>query len=190
MANYTCRNGHTWKGPSSLSRKFEPADLICRECGLSADTKLKANGNRRNAVQAAEPPAIAEAHLRFTALVTEWPCFLADQVAGKPRRPDHRCWGRKDPHHLVPADTIRRVFGDLPDVELADILYAPILGVPLCRDGHEAVERGVSEHIYWQEVDDEAKEFCRRIDERYPGRESMYSRLQIECPVRGERKAA
>lgn len=184
MADYSCRNDHAWKGKSSLSPRFHPSELRCPDCGCQAEPKLKQSSGRRNGVQASESPIVAEAHARFTTLVTEWPCFLADKVAGKPRRPDHRCWGRKDPHHLVPADWIRRTFGDLPDVELADILYAPILGVPLCRlVGHEAVERAVSEHIYWHELDDEAKDFCRRIDERY-GRESMLERLRLECPVR------
>ena len=184
MANYSCSNGHAWTGRSSLSQKFSPSEMLCPKCGVPAEPKLKASSGRRNAVQATEPAPVAEAHQRFSELVTEWPCFLADKVGGKPRRPDHRCWGPKDPHHLVPADWIRRVFADLPEVELADILYAPIIGVPPCRLGHEAVERGVSEHIYWHELDDEAKDFCRRVDERYPGRESMLSRLRMESPAR------
>jgi hypothetical protein len=189
VAYYSCRNGHFWQGRSSFSAGFHPSEMRCPECGCASEPKLKQSSGRRNAVQAAEPPAIAEAHDRFTTLVTEWPCFFTDKVAGNPRRPGHHCWGRKDPHHLVSADWMRRTFTGLSDVELADILYAPVIGVPLCRVAHEAVERAISEHIYWHEVDDEAKEFCKQVDERY-GRESMLERLRLECPQQDEAPSA
>lgn len=181
MASYSCRNGHAWKGKSSLSRGFHPGELRCPECGSS----FKQGAGRPNGVQAAESSVLAEAHERFSALVTESPCFLADRIAGQPRRPDHRCWpaGSRDPHHLVPASWVKATFRDLPDVDLADILYAPIIGAPLCRVGHEAVEAR-TDFIYWHELDDEAKEFCRRIDEKYPGRPSMLARLELESPKR------
>lgn len=184
MANYACRNGHAWQGKSSLSAGFSPAELRCPECGAGAEPKLKQSSGRRNAVQAGESPVIAEAHARFTALVTEWPCWFTDRVEGKRRRPDHRCWGRRDPHHLIPASFIREHFGDLPDPELADILYAPIIGVPLCRAAHEAVERR-SDYVYWHELDPELIDFCQRMDRRYPDRSSLTARLRLESPERG-----
>lgn len=184
MANYSCRNGHTWEGKSNLSCNFHPGELRCPECGEGAEPKMKQSAGR-NGVQAAESRILTDAHTRFTCLVSESPCFLADRIAGKPRRPGHRCWpaGMRDPHHLVPANWIRATFGELPDVELGDILYAPIIGAPLCRVGHDAVEAR-TEFIYWHELDDEAKEFCRRIDEKYPGRPSMLARLELESPKR------
>lgn len=186
MANYACRNGHTWKGKSNLSHGFHPGELNCKECGERADPKLKQSASR-NGVQAVESDLLAEAHERFSDLVTESPCFLADRIAGRPRRPDHRCWpaNHRDPHHLVPASWIKATFRDLPDVDLADILYAPIIGAPLCRVGHEAVEAR-TDFIYWHELDDEAKEFCRQVDEKYPGRPSMLARLELESPTQTE----
>ncbi len=181
MARYHCPNGHTWQGRSSLSPQFSPAELRCPTCGAAAEPKLRQSGGRRNALQAAEPPVIAEAHRRFTALVTEWPCWA------RTHRPGHRCWGPVDPHHLVPAAWIRQTFSDLPDDELAAILYEPAIGAPLCRAFHDAVETR-AEVIHWHELDDECKLFCQRVDERYPGRPSMLERLRLESPV-GEEAA-
>lgn len=176
MANYNCRNDHAWKGKSSLSPGFHPSETRCPECGEAAEPKMKQGGGR-NGIQAVESPEIAEAHTRFSQLVTEWPCWA------KTHRPGHRCWGPVDPHHLVPASWIRHTFSDLPDDELALILYEPVIGAPVCRAYHEALENR-SEVIAWHELDDEAKLFCKRIDERYPGHQSMYERLKLESPVR------
>ncbi len=176
MANYSCREGHTWQGKSSLSRGFHPSEMRCPDCGCPSEPKLKQTSGR-NAVQATESPAVAEAHTRFSDLVTEWPCWA------KTNRRGHRCWGPVDPHHLVPASFIRRTFADLPDDELALILYEPVIGAPLCRAFHEAVENR-SEVIAWHELDDEVKLFCKRIDEKHPGHQSMYERLKLESPAR------
>lgn len=125
-----------------------------------------------------ESRAMADAHTRFSSLVCEWPCFF------RGRRKGHSCWGGLDPHHLVPASWLRDTFHDLSDVELGDILYAPIIGVPLCRKAHEAVEARVSEFIYWDELEPECVAFCKGIDEKYPGRPSMLARLELESPRR------
>jgi hypothetical protein len=53
MANYACRNGHTWEGKSSLSRGFHPSETRCRECGAQADPKMKARSK-------SEPPVVDE----------------------------------------------------------------------------------------------------------------------------------
>ncbi len=169
MANYACRNGHTWEGKSSLSKRFHPSELRCPECGSQNEPKMKARSR-------SEPPVVAEAHTRFSELVTEWPCWA------KSHRRDHRCWGPVDPHHLVPAEWIRRTFADLPDDDLALILYEPVIGAPVCRAFHEALENR-SEVIAWHELDDEAKLFCQRIDEQHPGHQSMYERLKVESPA-------
>jgi hypothetical protein len=186
MANYRCPKGHTWEGKSNLSKHFTPGELLCPEegCGLQNEG-LKSNGGGSSLRAAPEPAVIAEAHARFSQLVTEWPCFFADKVDGKRRRPDHECWPHRhrDPHHLIPATWIREHFGDLPDPELGDILYAPIIGVPLCRRAHEAVENR-TEFIYRDELDAELLDFCRRIDRRYPGRPSLLERLHLESPAR------
>jgi hypothetical protein len=111
MGNQVCSNGHRWK------TRFQPAssELRCPEpgCGLPAEPTLKARSTALGG-GAAEPKVLAEAHSRFSALVTEWPCFFADAVEGRPRRPDHNCWGPKDPHHLIPARFIKAHYGELP----------------------------------------------------------------------------
>jgi hypothetical protein len=178
MANYDCRNGHTWIARSNLSRGFSPAELRCPEdgCGLPAEPKLKASRSG-GGLSKPESRVLTDAHTRFSTLVTEWPCWFKEHRRG------HSCWGDLDPHHLVPASWIKDTFRDLPDVDLGDILYAPIIGTPLCRKAHEAVENR-SEHIYWHDLDPELIEFCKRVDAKHPGRPSMLSRLQLESPVR------
>lgn len=180
MANYHCRHGHTWKGKSSLSKAFDPAELICPKCEAPAETF---NGTGQSSLRKAESGVLAEAHARFTTLVTEWPCFFADRANGVLRRPDHSCWGRKDPHHLIPARFIKAHYGDLPDPELADILYAPIIGVPLCRRAHDAVERH-SDYVYRHELDPALIVQCQEWERRYPDRRSLLEQLRLESPVR------
>lgn len=170
---FSCRNGHTWK---SAKFKPQPHERMCRECGLPAEASLKSNAGS-GLQKATEPRILADAHTRFSQLVTEWPCFL------EARRPGHKCYGPRDPHHLVPASWIKETYGDLSDPELADILYAPIVGCSLCRDGHEAVERRVSEFIFRRELDPELFAFCRKVDRRYPDRPSMVTRLELESPT-------
>lgn len=171
MGRQRCGQGHEWK------TKFQPypSELRCPEdgCGLPAEPTLKAKAGLG---RAPEPRVLADAHSLFSTLVTEWPCFFSENREG------HTCWGEVDPHHLVPASWIKSTFRDIPDPEMADILYAPLIGVPLCRKAHQAVEAR-TEFIYWHELDPELKDFCKRIDEKY-GRRSMYGRLKLESPVR------
>jgi hypothetical protein len=178
MADYACSSGHTWSGKSSLSKGFSPSELRCPEmgCNLPAEPKLKARGNGRGS-GATEPRVLADAHTRFSSLVTEWPCFFSEH------RRNHQCWGPKDPHHLLPASWIKATFRDLPDVDLADILYAPIIGVPLCRKAHEAVEAR-TEFIYRHELEPELLVFCERKEQEFPGRPSLLERLKLESPVK------
>src|ERR1700749_1029135 len=143
MGNQVCSNGHRWK------TRFTPApsELRCPEdgCGLPAEPTLKARLGGPG-LGAPEARPLADAHARFSGLVTEWPCFFKEHRCG------HSRWGDIDPHHLIPADWIKQNFRDLPDIELADILYAPILGTPLCRKAHEAVEARTA-YIHWHELD-------------------------------------
>lgn len=177
MGWQSCPSGHRWRTCFQPS----PRELFCKECGEGAVPALKAASNRRNALQVAEAPVVADAHLRFTQLVTEWPCWAKENRRG------HICWGDIDPHHLVPAGFIRSAFSDLRPDEMAEILYEPVLGAPVCRSFHEALENR-SEVIHWHELDDEVKLFCKRIDERFPGHQSMLARLELESPA--ERRAA
>ena len=135
-----------------------------------------------------ETPAAKAARDAFNAAVTtERPCFFADVTeADEPRRPGHVCDGPLDAHHLIEKQWIKRYFGDLPKDELLEILFATIIGCPLCRYGaHEPVTRKTA-RIYFDELDDDLIDFCRRVDERYAEdwRPSMLARLEVECPRR------
>lgn len=180
MGKQVCSNGHQWK------TRFQPvpSELRCPEdgCGLPAEPMLKARSGGPG-LGTPESRPLADAHARFSGLVTEWPCFFADAVEGRRRRPGHNCWGPKDPHHLIPARFIRAHYGDLPDPELADILYAPIVGVPLCRAAHDAVERH-SDYVYWHELDPELIAQCQEWERRYPDRKSLLEQLRLESPVK------
>jgi hypothetical protein len=173
MGKQICSNGHQWQSRFHPS----PSELRCPEdgCGLPAEPTLKARSGG-SGLSAPESRSLADAHARFSTLVTEWPCFFREHRRG------HTCWGDIDPHHLVPASWIKQTFRDLPDVELADILYAPIIGTPLCRKAHEAVEAR-TEFIHWHELDPELIEFCKAIEAKYPGRPSMLERLKLESPA-------
>jgi hypothetical protein len=181
MGKQVCSNGHEWK------TRFQPSprERWCPEdgCGLPAEPSLKAKHGGPS-LSKPESRVLADAHTRFSILVCEWPCWFAE------RRDAHSCWGDIDPHHLVPASFIKEQFGTLPDPELADILYAPIIGVSLCRKAHEAVEKRVSQFIFWHELDPECKDFCRRIDRKYASRhpkpQSMLERLKLESPQKSK----
>lgn len=177
MARYACPNNHEWRGLSKLSAKFDPACLLCPTCGAAAKFGRKAPASTGFGVKAqAETPEHRAARERFNRLVGEWPCWAKAHRAG------HRCRGPVDAHHLVPKDFIQQVFGDLPEDELLLILFEPAIGAPACRFVfHDALERR-SDVIAWHELDDEAKLFCRSVDERHPGRRSMLGRLELESP--------
>lgn len=158
-----------------------------RSAPLQRRTGLKRSGSLKQR-RRRETPAEREARLAFNEIVLaqEGGCFFADFTeAGEPRRPGHVCSGDLDAHHLVEKQWIRRFFGDLPGDELLAILFAPIIGAPLCRAAHEPVTRRMA-RIYFDELDSDLIDECRRIDERYalPSRPSLLARLEIECPKR------
>jgi hypothetical protein len=89
----------------------------------------------------------------------------------------HHCTHPKDSHHLVPKDFIRQRFRTLPEPELLSILFNPLIGAPICRKAHEAVESG-NDKIYWQDLTEECLEYVGSLPE------SVLVRLEIECPKR------
>lgn len=157
-----------------------------RSAPLKRGTQLKRTGQLKRRRQR-ETPAARNAREHFNAIVTagpDRPCFFADHTeAGEPRRPGHVCAG---PHHLVQKQWIKRYFGDLPTDELLAILFAPLLGAPLCRHGaHDPVTRRTA-YIYFEELDPDLIDMCERLDRRYAAdwRPSLLARLEIECPKR------
>lgn len=133
--------------------------------------------NRKRSGLGARRKSDAErkAHDHFREVVIGWGIEKGCWVGR--HRPGHICHGPMDPHHLVKAEWIRATFGDLPELEFLRILYAPVIGCPACRQGHDEIERR-SVVIYQDELTRECIEFCRR-----QGR-GMYGRLLMACPVR------
>jgi hypothetical protein len=99
----------------------------------------------------------------------------------------HRCKGRKDAHHLVEKQWIRRNYADLPEDALLQILFCPQIGAPLCRVAHDGIKK---HRIFWHELTPECIEFCEEVDRRWLEvrttaglrRQSMVERLRVECP--------
>jgi hypothetical protein len=132
--------------------------------------------------------AETKARQHFNREVKSKRCFYSERIDGEARRKGHECTYPLDAHHLVEKQWIRREFGDLPEDELLEILYAVAIGAPLCRAGHENVKRLL---IHWHEVGDECKRFCLDIDERYgDNHPSMYERLRNECAFDQETRSA
>lgn len=148
---------------------------------------------RRTARRETLAERLARDHFNTT-VCDERCCYFRDvNFADEPRRPGHECRGPLDAHHLVDKQFIREWFKDLPEDEFVAILYAPVIGCPLCRHvAHDAVEKRLTDFIFWEELEDDCVEFCIRTDERYgelilPSgirRKSLLGRLQERCPSR------
>lgn len=90
----------------------------------------------------------------------------------------HHCEGRKDAHHLIPKQYIRRMFqAVLPEPEFVAILFNPLIGAPLCRKAHDSIERGF-DRIYWQDLSDECIEYVSSLPD------FMLIELERKCPKR------
>jgi len=144
----------------------KPGERYCPDHGCHLQPlpkKPSANlGGRR------ESGAETRARQRFNRAVCRRPCFFQRHREG------HRCAFPLDPHHLVPKEWMRREL-DLPEDELIAVMYDPVIGAPLCRAAHQAVEAR-TDFIYWDELELEAVEFCER--------HGMLGRLELESPQR------
>lgn len=171
-------------GPLKRRASLKRGKPLRRRTGLKRSAPMKRRRPRP------ETSAAKAARLAFNDNVAAKPCFFADFTeAGEPRRPDHVCDdGPLDAHHLIEKQWIKRYFGDLPEDELLEILFATIIGCPLCRSAHEPVTRKTA-RIYFEELDPDLIDFCERIDQRYAGqrRPSILARLEVECPRRDGR---
>lgn len=138
-----------------------------------------------------ETPARRSARERFNRTVRRHGCFYSSYRTedGKPRREGHHCSYPLDAHHIVSKQFIESNYADLLEDELLAILFDPRIGAPLCRGGHEGVK---TLKIFWDEVSEECKEACAEVDRRWldvptpsgARRQSMYARLELECPKR------
>lgn len=209
MANYQCRNEHTWKGLSSLSAAFDPGvDLICPKCGApnesgmerKARKKAGQRGGRLRDISDAEQAALET----FRRRVHEWPCWArkhrpCERCEGRGFNEGtgevcgtcggdgkHRCRGRKNAHHLIPLDWIRTHYGDLPEPDFLEIAYTSIIGAPACQHNFHAALEARNDFIYFEELDSELIEFCQRMDARYPDHPSLLARLETESPKQAQ----
>lgn len=174
MKRMTPEQHRAWKQRSKPLRSNPETTKAFNERGRASSAKSLSR--KRSGLGAKKrSQAEREAHAHFRKVVLEWGREKGCWVARF--RPEHRCWGPMDPHHLVKAEWIRKTFADLPEDQLLAILYAPIIGCPTCRQGHQEIEtRKVV--IYQDELDPDCIDFCQR-----QGR-GMYGRLLMACPER------
>jgi hypothetical protein len=169
-------------GKHEVKVRFNPApgERFCPEHGCSL---VKPPKSMRGQSQREGLPGEKAARGRFRSVVTQRPCFFLDRdEMGERRRPDHSCTYPLDAHHLLPKGWLRREL-DLPPEDLVAVMWNPIIGAPLCRAAHEAVERGVA-YIYRDELEPDLVAFCERFDTQNPGQRSLLERLFLECPER------
>lgn len=154
--------------------------------------------------QRRETAAEKKARLHFNKVVKSWPCWFRatrncwrckgsaelDQFGddgsyvGKVTCPAcdgdgrHHCSDRKDAHHLIPKDFIRQRYRGIANEEqLLAVLFSPLIGAPLCRKAHDAIEAG-SDRIYWEDLSEECLEYVSCLPD------FMLLRLERECPKR------
>lgn len=117
-----------------------------------------------------ESSAETRARQAFNRAVCEWPCFFQRHREG------HTCAYPLDAHHLVPKQFLRLRL-ELPEDELLEVLYNPLIGAPLCRSAHNAVEAR-ADFIYRDELSPE----CLRFVASLPS--FVLIRLEEQCPSR------
>lgn len=148
---------------------FKPSagERFCPDHGCA----LRAAAPKRRGSGRSESEAERRARMSFNRAVCEWPCFFQRHREG------HHCTFPLDAHHLIPKQFIRQRLEVPDEAELLAVLYHPLIGAPLCRAAHEAVERG-GDRIYWEELSEECIRFVAGLPE------FMTLRLEEECPKR------
>lgn len=176
MTQMYCEEGrHEVKVRSNAA----PGERVCPDHGCEL-RPIRKQSNRD------ELPGEKMALARFKFVVCERRCFFLDvDEAGDRRRPDHTCRYPLDPHHLIPVQWMKRELS-LPPEELVALISNPLLGAPLCRKAHDAVEYSPDEHIYRDELNPDLVAFCERFDVEHPGQRSLLEQLYLRCPVREE----
>lgn len=169
-----CPEGHEVRVRSFSQRAGE---LICPEHRRPLILPSARTAPRRTAKE-------KEAAKRFAHVVCREPCFFSDQLPdGTPRREGHVCRYPLDPHHLIPKSWIENYI-DLDEDDLIELKWNPIIGAPLCRNAHDAVEYSPSEYIYRDELSPALVVFCEEWDAAHPELRSLLGRLYEECPER------
>lgn len=167
-------------GRHEVKVRFNPApgERFCPEHGCSLVPLPKGSGGQSKQGLPGEKAAKS----RFRQVVCARPCFFLDSEFGERRRPDHTCSYPLDAHHLIPKGWLKRNLS-IPPEELVEIMWNPIIGAPLCRKAHDAVERRTA-YIYRHELNPDLIAFCERFDSEHPDQPSLLALLYNECPER------
>lgn len=171
-------------GGHEVKVRFNPApgERFCPEHGCSLIKPPKSSG--LNSARREGLPGEAAARSRFAQVVKQRPCFFLDvDEYGERRRPDHVCTYPLDAHHLIAKGWIRRELSSMPDDELVELMWNPLIGAPLCRGAHNQVERGTG-FVYRDELNPDLIAYCERFDAQHPEQRSILERLYLDCPVR------
>lgn len=169
-----CPQGHEVKVRSFNRRAGE---LICPEHREPLILPQARTTPRRSHAE-------TEAKKHFDSVVCAKPCFFSDQLPdGTPRREGHVCRYPLDAHHLIPKSWIENYI-DLPEDELIRLKWHPIIGAPLCRTAHDAVEYSPLECIYRDELSPALIAFCEEWDHQHPELRSLLGKLYERCPER------
>lgn len=158
----------------------------CPTCGTYLLTGMERNARKKasanNGRLRYQSPQESAAFQAFHQIVTSFGCWA------KRNRKGHVCSGRVEAHHLIERQWLRRIFSDLPESRLLELMYDPVIGAPLCSSFHAAIT-AKRERIYFEELDRELVEMAERLDVEYPGR-GVLARLGLECPMRGAARRA
>lgn len=155
-------------------------------CGGRLETGMERNARRKAARSNGRLRERTDAESRAAEEFHDRVAPSGEMCWAKIARKDHVCRGHLEAHHILPVDFWRQRFGDLPEEKLLALMYAPIIGAPLCGGFHADITPGVGgrrDRIYFDELDRELIEHCERLDLEYPGR-GVLARLQLECPIR------
>jgi hypothetical protein len=92
----------------------------------------------------------------------------------------HHCTKPKDAHHLVPQRFTRKMFkAVLPEDQFVAILHNPLIGAPLCRKAHDAIE-AKQDRIYFEDLTPECIEYIGTLPD------FVLIELERQCPKRAQ----
>lgn len=174
-------------GGHEVKVRFDPApgERFCPEHGCPLHPLSGMGGQPQREGLPGEKAAKAN----FRRIVTRRPCFFLDRDEfGDRRRPGHTCTYPLDAHHLLPRSWLKREL-NLPPEELVAVMWDPLIGVPLCRAAHAAVERGVAD-IYREELNPDLIAWCEEFDAEHPDERSLVEQLISRHPPRPREERA
>jgi len=176
-----CHDGEGVKPYKTAEFNRQPHETHCDKPGCDGrlltgmERNARKKASRNNGRLRYQSDAESRAAEEFHQIVASLGCWA------KEKRQGHICAGYVEAHHVIEAQWWRREFGHLPEEELLKLVYAPVIGAPLCGAFHAGVTAN-REAIYFHELDRELIEHCERLDLEYSGR-GVLARLRLECPA-------